>query len=133
MADGINIIEAIGTIMAAATTGAAATIGAMYKFFVPKGEAKEYRLGVENQRKSMHERLDGLEASLSKAVTRERLDDVIGPMKNDLELNRKAMHKRMDNVEFALSKTVTRETLDDVMGPMKEDLKEIKLLLRERR
>ena len=133
MVDGSNIIEAIGTIMAAATTGAGATVVAMYKFFVPKGEATEYRVGVEIHRKSMHERMDNFEASLSKAVTRERLDDVIGPIKGDLDANRKAMHKRMDNVEFALSKTVTRETLDDVMGPMKDDLKEIKLLLRERR
>lgn len=60
------------------------TIGAMYRLFVPRGESVEYRAGIDDQKKRIERRIDAVEFSLSRMVTRETLDDVLGPVKSDL-------------------------------------------------
>jgi hypothetical protein len=114
-----SFFEMVGS----AIGGSATTFAAMYRLFVPRGEAKEYRRGVEDQRNSLLQRILSVESTLSKEVREHR---------ESVEQHRTFLFKRLDNVEFALSKAITRETLDDVMGPLKEDLREIKQLLREK-
>lgn len=55
----------------------ASTIWFMYQFFVPRGEAKEYRI-------SLDKRISSIENLAIRAISRETLDDVISPIKEDL-------------------------------------------------
>ena len=71
-------------LLTASAASVASTLGVMYRFFVPRGEALEYRAGIDDQKKRMERRIDSLEFALSKTVTRETLDDVLGPVKSDL-------------------------------------------------
>jgi hypothetical protein len=116
-------ISSLFEIAGSAAAGAVSAITAMYKLFVPRGEAREYRRGVDQQNALILNRILSVETSLSKEVKDHR---------ESVEEHRAFLFKRLDNVEFALSKAITRETLDDVMGPLKDDLREIKQLLRGR-
>lgn len=66
-------------------SGTITAIGSMYKLFVPRGEAEEYRKGIKEKHSHVEKKIDNIEFALSKTVTRETLDDVMSPMKDDLK------------------------------------------------
>lgn len=72
------------TVGGAAASGAIGAIAAIYRFFVPRGEAKEYRRVVEANKLDVERRLTALESDRGDIVTRKTLEDVIEPIRDDL-------------------------------------------------
>lgn len=120
MASDHSIFELIG----AATGGAVTAVGGMYRLFVPRGEAYEYRKGADEHRALLLQRINSVEETLSKEVRSHR---------ESVDEHRAFLLKRLDSVESALSKAITRDNLNDVIEPVKNDLREIKQLLREKK
>lgn len=82
-------ISGAGELLGASAAGAATAIGSLYKLFIPRSESeksiKALETTLEDQKKHYEKRLDMVEFSLSKTITRETLDDIMGPIKEDLK------------------------------------------------
>ena len=85
-----GVLELLG----AGAASAISTAAGMYRLFVPRGEASTYRESLAEEKRRTEKRLDNVEFFLSRAVTRETLNDVIDPVRADLSEIKKILRER---------------------------------------
>jgi hypothetical protein len=83
----MNGMEAIDLVLASVGGLISGAFG-LHRFFVPRGEAKAWRdqhdINSADWRRHCEKKIEAIEFSLSKTITRETLEDIMGPLQQDL-------------------------------------------------